>query len=158
MAENFFVHDERSFSLHDEFSSLFGYGRQHSDKDDVRDKRSVPRIRDHSFVFLHLNDTERRQAVQAVTNDISSGGLCIDTTVQVRPGDLFSVEMYAPLDYHKRVLESMYVKTEVAWVKEISSDADSNRFRVGLAYKEIAGNDREKLSRYVENGVVDRRY
>ncbi len=158
MAENVFVHNESSLSLHDEFSSLFGYSRQPADNDDIRDKRSAPRIRDHIFVFMHLNDTDGRQSVQAVTNDISSGGLCIDTSVQVRPGDRLSLEMYAPLDYHKRVLESMYIKTEVAWVREISSDAESNRFRVGLAYREIAGNDREKLSRYVEDGFVDRRY
>jgi hypothetical protein len=149
---------ENVVGLHDEFSSLFGYNRRSADHDGVPDRRMNPRIRDHIFVFLQASGQDRSGSVQAVTNDISSGGLCFDTTATLHQGDDMTIEMYAPLDYHKRVLESMYIKAKVAWVSSLAFEAEGNRFRVGLSYQDIAASDKEKLARYVEDGFVERRY
>ena len=141
-----------SEGMHDEFSRVFGY-----QKEDVpsTDRRRQPRIKDSIFIFCR--ETHEARVIEGVTNDICSGGLCFDSPERLAPGTEVRLEMYTPLDYHKRVLESLYVSGRVTWCVPLGNDPGSNEYRVGLRFEAVSAEDDQKISRYVEDGFTDRR-
>jgi hypothetical protein len=139
--------------MQNEFPGLFGYKKEEIPE---VDRRQQPRIKDNIFIFCKAGSIGP-EVIEGITSDIGSGGLCFDTTVRLAPGTEVSLEMYTPLDYHKRVLESMYITAHVAWCSPLEQGAGSNSHRVGLRFAAIAAADKERISRYVEDGFADRR-
>jgi hypothetical protein len=95
-------------------------------------------------------------AVEAITNNICATGACIDVDREISVGTELYIELYAPQDYHKRFLQTMYVKAVVVWQKALDLGEASNTNRIGLVFTAIDKADQDKIYRYAEEGFVNR--
>ncbi|MFA5118920.1 MAG: PilZ domain-containing protein [Candidatus Omnitrophota bacterium] len=121
-----------------------------------KDRRCYARVKDHIFIFCYPQDN-LTELIEAVTRDVSAEGLSFDTDVFIHKDTEFFLEMYAPVDYHKRVLESITIKVRVAWQELLVLSQGANKWRVGLEFIAVNQEDRGKIAKYVEEGFVNRR-
>jgi hypothetical protein len=117
--------------------------------------RRAPRIRDHIFMLYSSPETGVN-AVEAITSNLSATGACIDVDREVRVGAELYIELYAPQDYHKRFLRTMYIKATVVWQKALDAGRAGNMHRIGLSFATIAKTDQDSIYRYAEEGFVNR--
>jgi len=117
--------------------------------------RCAPRIRDRVFLLYWLPEGGIN-AVEAITNDLSASGVCIDVDRDIPPGTELYLELYAPQDYHKKFLQTVYVKATVVWQRELDSGGVQIMNRVGISFTVIDQADQEKIYRYTEDGFVNR--
>ncbi|MFA6216382.1 MAG: PilZ domain-containing protein [Candidatus Omnitrophota bacterium] len=137
-----------------ELSSWCGYGVEEAYSG--KDRRCYARVKDYIFIFCYPAD-RRSILIEATTRNLSAEGLCFDTDVFVHKDRELFLEMYVPVDYYKRVLESMSIKARVVWQELLVFPQGSNKWRVGLDFIAINKEDQEKIAKYVETGFVDRR-
>jgi len=117
--------------------------------------RRAPRIRDNIFLFYRQSGNDF-QAVEAITNNLSATGACIDVDREIPVGTELYIELYAPQDYHKKFLQTIYIKAEVVWQRPLGlSEADSQN-RLGLSFTTIDKADQDSIYRYAEEGFVNR--
>jgi hypothetical protein len=121
-----------------------------------KDRRCHARVKDHIFIFCYPQGN-RPELIEAATRDVSAQGLSFDTDVLIHKDTEFFLEMYAPLDYYKRVLESITIKVRVAWQELLVLSTGANKWRIGLEFIAINKEDRGKIAKYVEEGFVNRR-
>ena len=119
------------------------------------ESRRAPRIRDHIFMFYWLPESGLNE-VEAITNNMSATGACIDVDREISVGTDLYIELYAPQDYHKRFLQTMYVKATVIWQKALDLGEANNTHRIGLSFIAIDKADQDKIYRYAEEGFVNR--
>ena len=119
------------------------------------ERRTAPRVKDHIFVFFRLAG-QSGDFRECLTRNISSGGLSVDTVQQLPVDELVYLELYAPGDYNKHVLQSIYITAKVVWNLMLNGDPGSNQYRSGLQYSVISKKDQANLSRYCEEGFVER--
>jgi hypothetical protein len=120
-----------------------------------KDRRCYARVKDHIFIFCYPEGA-KQPVIEATTRDISAEGLCFDTDAFIHKDTEFFLEMYAPVDYYKRVLESITIKVRVVWQELLVLPQGSNKWRVGLEFIVINKGDRAKIAKYVEEGFVNR--
>jgi hypothetical protein len=117
--------------------------------------RRAPRIRDHIFMFYFIPGSGA-QAVEAITNNMSATGACIDVDRDIPVGTEMYIELYAPQDYHKKFLQTMYIKAVVVWQRSIDMGEANNKNRLGLSFTAIDKSDQDQIFRYAEDGFVNR--
>ncbi len=137
-----------------ELSVGCGYGVE--DAYSGKDRRCYARVKDHIFIFCYPEDAGQI-LIEATSRDVSAEGLCFDTDAFIHKDTEFFLEMYAPVDYYKRVLEAITIKVRVVWQELLVLPQGSNKWRIGLEFIAINKEDRAKIAKYVEEGFVNRR-
>jgi hypothetical protein len=117
--------------------------------------RRAPRIRDHIFMLYWLPEYGLN-AVEAITHNMSATGACIDVGRDIPVGTELYIELYAPQDYYKRFLQTMYIKATVVWQRALGFGEADNMNRIGLSFTTIDKSDQDKIYRYAEEGFVNR--
>jgi hypothetical protein len=117
--------------------------------------RRAPRIRDHIFMLYSLPESGLH-AVEAITRNMSATGACIDVDREVPMGAELYIELYAPQDYHKKFLRTIYIKAAVVWQKALDAGHAGNMHRIGLSFTTIDKADQDTIYRYTEEGFVNR--
>ncbi len=90
---------------------------------------------------------DKLQNVKGITKDISLEGLFLRTAQDVKPGDVFRLEI--PLPHQRR---SLFAYAEVVWVKEGKMFFKND---VGLKLMLMPVEDQEALKAYLETSASE---
>lgn len=116
------------------------------------EKRRFPRLEDNIFVFSDSGFSPPGE-FKALTRNISAGGLMLETEKEIPIEKELKFEIYQPTKNSKDVIFSLPVLAKVSWIKKIEKDKfeeGENRYRVGIEFSEIKEEDRQKITKYVE--------
>lgn len=76
--------------------------------------------------------------------DIGGGGICIETTEEVKEGTILAIEVKI-----KELPHPIFALGEVAWIKKIK-----DKFSVGIKFIRVAENDHYKVFNYVIDKII----
>jgi c-di-GMP-binding flagellar brake protein YcgR len=124
------------------------------------EKRNFPRIEDTIFFLYNYSESVINitsasiQRCTAFTRDISVGGLMFETETSIfEKGNEFELELYQPLNCDKTVVFCMPILAKVIWMMKIEKEhfeIGENQYRTGIQFLEIKGQDRQKITNYVD--------
>ncbi len=119
------------------------------------ERRRFSRFKDNIFIFgnLRLNPIEE---FKVFTSDISAGGLMFDTEKDIPQDVRLDLEIYQPRDRRKSMIFSIPVSAKIVWKRGIekeNSEQGENRYRIGIEFFELKEEDRERIAKYVEEGI-----
>lgn len=64
------------------------------------------------------------------------------------------LEIYQPIDRYKRIIFSVPVLARIIWTRKIKKDnfqEGGNKYKVGVGFSKIKGEDRQRIIKYLEN-------
>ncbi|MDP2789327.1 MAG: PilZ domain-containing protein [bacterium] len=119
------------------------------------ERRRFSRLKDNIFIFgnLRLNPIEE---FKVFTSDISAGGLMFDTEKDIPQDVRLDFEIYQSRDRRKSMIFSIPVSAKIVWKREIEKEnfeQGENRYRIGIEFLELKEEDRERIAKYVEEGI-----
>lgn len=115
-------------------------------------KRKFSRVKEDIFIFQHLK-SGNPDKFMAITRDIGGGGLMFETERSILQGEILDFEIYQPIDPRKIIFFSIFAKAKVIWIRKIDKDnfeKGENKYRVGVEFSEINGEDRKRVDTYVK--------
>ena len=131
------------------------------------ERRTFPRIEDNIFIFANLSTptNKLRRTVtgvfKAFTKNIGAGGLMFETERNIiEKGNKLEMEIYQPLKPDKTLVYSMSALANVMWTKKIEKEHfenGENKYQVGVEFLEIRGQDRQKIVKYINKVVAEKR-
>lgn len=116
------------------------------------EKRKFSRVKENIFIFQHLK-SGNPDKFMAITCDIGGGGLMFETERSIPQGGILDFEIYQPIDSRKIIFFSIFAKAKVIWIRKIDKDhfeEGENKYRVGVEFSEINGEDRKRVDTYVK--------
>lgn len=112
----------------------------------TKERRRFPRIKDNIFIsFQPIGDDI---LLEAITKDISQGGLMCKTSSFVSEGTKLRLEICQPLNYNKDRFLCIPAKAGVIWIKKTQEDGE---YLVGVKIIKMDDGNQDRLSRYVKN-------
>lgn len=119
------------------------------------ERRRFSRFKDNIFIFgnLRLNPIEE---FKALTNDISAGGLMLETERDISEESELELQIYQPMDSDKRVIFSIPVLGKVKWTTKIEKnnfEDGENKYRVGIEFSEIKEEDRQRVAKFISESI-----
>ncbi|MCM8823248.1 MAG: PilZ domain-containing protein [Candidatus Omnitrophica bacterium] len=113
------------------------------------ERRRYPRFNVIASVICSLVDREDRLETTTADN-ISLGGICAIVSEEiVKANRLFLSILFPNGGGH------IYTEARVVWAKEIPVYFDTKlNYEVGLEFVDISEEDRQKISRYIENNLT----
>lgn len=119
------------------------------------ERRRSPRLKDNIYIFGKLK-TSPPEDFKAFTQDISAGGLMIETEKDISKESELELEIYQPRDRDKRVIFSIPIWSKVIWIQKIEKEKfeeGENRYRVGIEFSEIREEDRQRVAKFISESV-----
>ncbi len=122
------------------------------------ERRKYDRFKDKVFIFgnFRLNLTEE---FKAFTGDISAGGVMFETEKDIPQDMRLGLEIYQPKDRQKNMVFAIPVLTKIVWKRKIEKEnfePGENRYRIGIEFLEIKEEYRERIAKYVEEGIYEK--
>ena len=115
-------------------------------------ERKFSRVKENIFILQHLK-SGNPDKFMAITCDIGGGGLMFETERSILQGETLDFEIYQPIDPRKIIFFSILAKAKVIWSRKIDKDnfgEGENKYRVGVEFLEINGEDRKRVDTYVK--------
>lgn len=119
------------------------------------ERRKYSRLKDNVFIFGDLNSNPTEE-FKVFTSDISAGGLMFDTEKDIPQDVKLDLEIYQPRDRRKSMIFSIPVSAKIVWKREIEKEnfeQGENRYRIGIEFLELKEEDRERIAKYVVEGI-----
>ncbi|MFH1519638.1 MAG: PilZ domain-containing protein [Candidatus Omnitrophota bacterium] len=117
------------------------------------ERRKLPRFKDNMFIVCFLRASPHIK-LKAITCDISAGGLMFETERKISKEKELELEIYQPINCGKSTIRCVPVLAKVIWVEKIEKEnfeQGENKYRVGVEFPGIKEEDRELITRYVDN-------
>ena len=111
-----------------------------------KEHRRFPRIKDNIFIFFQ--SMEDNMPLEAITKDISQGGLMFKGSNFIPERTELKFEIYQPLNPAKDMFLSMPAKAQVVWIRKLQED---NQYLVGLKIIKMNEENQNRFSRYINN-------
>ena len=119
------------------------------------EKRKFPRLKDNNFILCFL-ETNHDVGFEAITCDVSAGGLMFETERYISKKSGLKLEVYQPTDRHKNTLFCIPALARVSWTRKIAKDnckEGENKYRMGVEFLEIKEEDRARIAKYVQENI-----
>jgi c-di-GMP-binding flagellar brake protein YcgR len=90
--------------------------------------------------------------MEAVTEDISGGGMMFGSEKFISPSRTVEIELYKPIITKERTIVSILLEARIIWVKKIETSdygEECNRFMVGAKFINIRKQDRHCIMDYL---------
>jgi len=122
-----------------------------------QERRKFERLENPFFIFYRLKGDHSFGASKAIGENISGGGLMFEMENSVHAGTVLYLEIYLQSNPTEDTIYSTPTKTKVVWVnrkENVSKELGSNKYQIGLEFKEIRTEDRERIIEYVERATI----
>lgn len=121
------------------------------------EKRKYSRLKDAVFISGNLTSSNSTSSnpgeFKAFSRDISAGGLMFETEKDIPQDMRLDLEIYQPVCPRKIIFFSSFANAKVIWSRKIDKDhfeEGENKYRVGVEFLEINGEDRKRIDTYVK--------
>ncbi|MFC1820021.1 TIGR02266 family protein [Thermodesulfobacteriota bacterium] len=104
--------------------------------------RSEPRIPK----TLSVSYKDQQSFLKAYTDNISGGGLCINTGNPLPEGEMFFLKLQLP-----DLSEPLKIRCEVAWVNKHEGGEKNRPPGMGIKFLEMSKNDNQTLKKYIKS-------
>ncbi|MCM8773943.1 MAG: PilZ domain-containing protein [Candidatus Omnitrophica bacterium] len=113
------------------------------------ERRRYPRLDVIASVNCSLVDREDTGEL-SISENISGGGICTIISEERVKANFLYLSILLP-----NCKERIYARGRIVWAKEIPVYFDTKlNYEVGLEFVDISEEDRQKISRYVENNLA----
>ena len=112
----------------------------------IRERRRFPRIKDNIFVLFQ--SMEREMSFEAITNNISQGGLMFRTSNFIAERTELLLEICQPLNSDKDLFLPMSAKVQIAWIRKVE---DNDEYLIGAKITKMDEKNQKGLSNYISN-------
>lgn len=122
------------------------------------ERRRSPRLKENFFIFGKLRSTLVEE-FKAITQNINAGGLMFETERDILKDSKLELEIYLPLAGDKRIIFSIPVMAKIIWARKIEKDnfeEGENKYRIGIEFLELKEEDRERIAKYVKEGIQEK--
>lgn len=116
------------------------------------EKRKFPRFKDNIFILGKLRSSPTEE-FKAFTENISAGGLMLESERDISKEGQLELEIYQPMNCGKKKILSIPVLAKVIWIRQIEKDnfeKGENKYKIGIEFSEIKEEDRQRIAKYVE--------
>ncbi len=107
----------------------------------IKERRKFPRIKD--IFFASFQSREGDMSVEAITKDISQGGLSFKTSNFIPERTELKLEIYQPLNYNNSIFLSIPVKVRIVWIRQAS---ENNENFIGVKITKMSEGYRDSLA------------
>jgi uncharacterized protein (TIGR02266 family) len=111
---------------------------------DVQERRKYVRLTADVEVRYDVLDTKSHEAMQAVTRNISAGGICLIINEQLPIGTVLQLDIYLP--QNQPVIKA---KGKIVWISAFRMANEKERYDAGIEFIEIDEEQRKIIDKYV---------
>ena len=118
----------------------------------LKERRIYPRVKEKIFIFCRFKGKNR--ILEAITKNISAGGIMFESEESILPNRTMEVELYLLITSGVKKIISMPVEAKTVWIRRIEErpqEEGSNRFKIGARFCSLP--NREYLLAYIKDKI-----
>ena len=96
-------------------------------------------------IILRMNQLNKSENIKAFADNISCGGLCLETKRQLKKNSKINLRLFFYGDH----VPMIKIQARIIWKKEIET---TNHY--GASFNSIEEKDKESLNRYIESNII----
>lgn len=126
-----------------------------SDRYPGLERRKLPRLKDNIFIFGKLGSNPIEE-FKAISKDISAGGLMFEVEKDIPKESKLELEIYQPGNQDKTIFFSIHILARVAWIKRLEREnleQGENKYRAGIEFLEIKQEDRQRVTKFINESI-----